>query len=328
MNDADPRLRRRAVLLLLLANVYWGLSFPLIKAITALNHLLVPEAGTWFLAAAALAPRFLLAGVIMVIFQRGALVRPSRRELEQGLGIAVFASAGSLLQTDGLQFTAATTSSFLTQFTAIVIPTWLAVRHWRNPGFVVWTACLLVLAGAAILGRLDLRTFRMGRGEVETVLCAFFFAAQILWLERPAFAGNRVEVMTLVMFGAEAALFTALGAGTAPRAEALLAPWRSPAWLGLTLALAVVCTFGAFMIMNRWHPRISSTQAGLIYAIEPLFASHFALFVPGLYSAWSGIDYPDERATWTLVAGGGLITLANVLVPLGTRGAPDGPKPS
>lgn len=326
MSDADPRLRRRAVLLLLLANVYWGLSFPLIKAITALNHLLVPEAGTWFLAAAALAPRYLLAAAIVAAFQRGALARPSRRELEQGLGIAAFASVGSLLQTDGLQFTTATASSFLTQFTAIVIPTWLAVRHRRNPGLVVWAACLLVLVGAAILGRLDLRTLRMGRGEVETVGCAFFFAAQILWLERPAFAGNRVAVMTLVMFGAEAVLFTALAAGTAPRAEALLAPWRSPAWLGLTLMLAIVCTVAAFTIMNRWQPRIPSTQAGLIYAIEPLFASLFALFVPGLFSAWAGIHYANEHADWTLVLGGGLITVANVVVPLATRRRPAGPK--
>ena len=328
MPDADPRLRRRAVRLLILANVYWGLSFPLIKAITILNHQLVPGAGTWFLTAAALAPRFLLAVVIVAVFERGALVRPSRRELEQGLGIAGFAAIGTLLQTDGLQFTAATTSCFLTQFTAIVIPTWLAVRHWRNPGAVVWTACLLVLAGAAVLGRLDPRTLRMGRGETETVLCSFFFSAQILWLERPAFAGNRVGVMTLLMFAAEAVLFSALSAFTAPRAEALLAPWRSPAWLGLTLALTVVCTVGAFTIMNRWQPRIPSTQAGLIYAIEPLFASLFALFVPGLFSVWAGIGYPNERATWTLLLGGGLITVANVLVPLAGRRASAGPKPA
>jgi drug/metabolite transporter (DMT)-like permease len=328
MNDADLRLRRRAVLLLLLANVYWGLSFPLIKAITALNHLLVPAAGTWYLAAAALAPRFLLAVVIMLVFQRAALVRPSRRELEQGLGIAAFAAAGSLLQTDGLQFTAATTSCFLTQFTAIVIPTWLAVRHRRNPGVAVWTACVLVLAGAAILGRMDPRTLRMGRGEVETVFCAFFFAAQILWLDRSAFAGNRAGVTTLIMFAAEAAIFSVMGVVTAPRTEALLTPWRSVPWLGLTLTLAAVCTVGAFTIMNRWQPRISPTQAGLIYAIEPLFASLFALFAPGLFSAWGGIDYPNERATWTLALGGGLITVANILAPLGARRAPAEPEPA
>jgi hypothetical protein len=76
----------------------------------------------------------------------------------------------------------------------------------------------------------------------------------------------------------------------------------------------VVCTIGAFTIMNRWQPAITSTEAGLIYCVEPLFASIFALFLPGLFSVWAAINYPNERATWSLLVGGGLITVANILV--------------
>jgi len=32
------------------------------------------------------------------------------------------------------------------------------------------------------------------------------------------------------------------------------------------------------------------------------------------FSAWAGINYPNEHATPSLLIGGGLITLANVLV--------------
>jgi hypothetical protein len=39
-----------------------------------------------------------------------------------------------LLQTDGLRFTAASTSAFLTQFYAILIPVYVALRSRRNPG--------------------------------------------------------------------------------------------------------------------------------------------------------------------------------------------------
>jgi len=66
--------------------------------------------------------------------------------------------------------------------------------------------------------------------------------------------------------------------------------------------------------MNKWQPKITSTEAGLIYCVEPLFASIFVLFVPAIFSRWAGIDYPNEHATWSLVVGGGLITLANVVV--------------
>ncbi len=68
--------------------------------------------------------------------------------------------------------------------------------------------------------------------------------------------------------------------------------------------------------MNTWQPKISATEAGLIYCIEPVFGSIMALFLPAWFSVWAVITYPNELATWTLVVGGGLITLANLLVQL------------
>jgi len=116
------------------------------------------------------------------------------------------------------------------------------------------------------------------------------------------------------MFSLEAVIFVALAAVSAPGARAFVVPWSSPAWVGLTLALTLVCTIGAFSLMNRWQPRITSTEAGLIYCVEPLFASLFALFLPGLLSVWAAIHYPDEHATTSLLVGGGLITIANAMV--------------
>ena len=314
MTDEAESQRGRAILMLLLANLYWGLSFPLIKTVTALNRALRPGAGTWYLSAAALAPRFLLAAVLMLLFRRrsGAFATPL--EIRQGLGIGAFATAGTLFQTDGMQFTDASTSAFLTQFSAILIPAWLALRHRRNPGAIVWLGCVLVLVGVGILGHFDWRTLRYGRGEWETLLSSIFFMGQILVVGKREFSGNRPGPVTLVLFSLQGTAFLALAAATAPGARALLVPWQSPAWLGLTLALTLICTIGAFSIMNRWQPKITSTEAGLIYCVEPLFAAIFVLFVPAMFSEWAGIRYPNEHATWSLVVGGGLITLANVIV--------------
>jgi drug/metabolite transporter (DMT)-like permease len=298
--------------MLVLANLYWGISFPLIKSITSLNRVLLPGAGTWFFSAATVAPRYVIAALLLLLFRRGA--RPTAGELKQGLGIGAFAVGGTFFQTDGMQFTAASTSSFLTQFSAILIPAWFALRHRRSPGVVVWLGCALVLLGVAILGHLDWRTLRMGRGEWETLLSSMFFMGQILWLEKPEFAGNRPGTVTLAMFTLMSAVFVAVAAATAPAMCALVVPWTSPPWVGLTLALAVVCTVGAFSIMNEWQPKITSTEAGLIYCVEPIFASVFALFLPAMFSRWAAIDYPNEHATWSLLVGGGLITIANIIV--------------
>jgi len=86
--------------------------------------------------------------------------------------------------------------------------------------------------------------------------------------------------------------------------------------VGGTLALTLFCTLGSFILMNTWQPKITATEAGLIYCIEPLFASLLALFLPALLAGWGGFSYPNERLTWHLLLGGGLITAANVLLQL------------
>ncbi|OYU99723.1 MAG: hypothetical protein CFE26_25155 [Verrucomicrobiales bacterium VVV1] len=68
--------------------------------------------------------------------------------------------------------------------------------------------------------------------------------------------------------------------------------------------------------MNAWQPKITATEAGLIYCVEPVFGSVMALVLPAIFSAWAGINYGNEVATWTLLVGGGLITAANVLIQL------------
>lgn len=315
-SSPSAALHFRAVLMLVLANVFWALSFPLIKALAFTHQHLLPGSGSWFITACTIAPRFVLAAAIVALWQRGALARLSRCEVRQAVGLALFASAGMLFQNDGLQFTSASTSAFLTQLYAIMIPLWVALRTRRLPPAAVWMSCGLVLAGVAILGRFDWQNLRLGRGELETLVSSLFFMGQILWLERREFAGNRPLPVTFVMFALEAALFTVMAGAMAPRAADLPVLLASVPWLGLTLLLTLFCTVGAFSLMNTWQPKITATEAGLIYCLEPLFASLLAFVLPGWFSAWAGFAYANESMTSHLLVGGGLITAANVLIQL------------
>jgi len=314
MSNVHHPQRTRALLMLVLATLFWGLSFPLSKTILFLNGQLLPESGSWFSAIYTVAPRFLLGVLVLVMVKPWAWRGLTRGEVKQGGVIGLFATAGMLFQNDALQFTAASTSAFLTQFYAITIPVYLAVRARRSPGAVVWTSCALVLVGVAILGNFNWRELHLGRGEWETLLSSFFFMGQILWLEKKEFAANRAFELTLVMFATQAAIFAVLAGVTAPGVQALIAPWTSPAWLACTGVLTLVCTLGAFGIMNAWQPKITATEAGLIYCVEPVFGSVMALFLPALFSLWAGINYPNETGTWALLMGGGLITAANILI--------------
>lgn len=320
----DSALKRTALFMLLVANLLWGLSFPLIKALGQEHARLLPDSGTSFITAMCIAPRFLLAAAILWAIAGRTVLAASGPEARQGLLLGLSASLGMLFQTDGLQFTAASTSAFLTQFYALLIPLYVAARARRWPRWQVVGAAALVLAGVGVLARIDPRDFRLGRGELETLVSSGFFMAQILVLEHRGFAGNRVLPVTTVMFSTQAALFTAMALATAPQAEAVLVPWGSGPWVGCTLVLTLCCTLGSFLIMNRWQPAISATEAGLIYCTEPIFTALLALFLPGLLSLWAGLDYPNEQVTWHLLLGGACITAANLLVQSGRDRVPGG----
>jgi drug/metabolite transporter (DMT)-like permease len=302
--------------MLVVANVFWGLSFPLIKAIAFEHQRLLPASSSWFVTACMLAPRFVLAAAIMAVWQRGALRGMSRLEVVQGVGLAMFAVLGMIFQNDGLQYTSASTSAFLTQFYAILIPFWLAIRRRRPPPATVWISCALVLAGAAVLARLDWRDLRLGRGEIETLVSSLFFMGQILMLDRTEFAANRPLPVTFLMFAVEGAASLVLVGATAPHLGQITVLFASLPWLGFTAALTLFCTVGAFSIMNTWQPAITATEAGLIYCLEPLFASVLALFLPAFFARWGGFAYSNEILTVNLLIGGGLITAANLLIQL------------
>jgi drug/metabolite transporter (DMT)-like permease len=304
----------QACVWLVMATAFWGLSFPFIRASWLLQKQLSPEISSFFFAATLAVVRFLIAGLIVALFAARTLPRLTRLEWQQGLGLGVFGGLGILFQGDGLAHTSASTSAFLTQFYCLLIPIWVAWRQRLAPKFAVIVSSVMVLAGVAILAQFDWRTFRMGRGEAETILCALFFAGQILWLERPRYAENRVTHFTVVMFATIVVLIAPVAALTAPSASAFLKPYRAFEVLVLMAGIVFLCTLGAYTMMNVWQRFVTATEAGLIYCVEPVFASLFAAFLPGWISQFAHIDYANEHVTRNLLIGGALITAANVLI--------------
>jgi drug/metabolite transporter (DMT)-like permease len=312
--------RLTAIGMLLLGNAFWGLSFPLIKSLIFLNDKLSPGSGL-FAVAYTLAPRFILGTVILGLWQlRKSRTLPhpylTRAEFKQGLYLGFFGAAGMLLQNDALRFTSASTSAFLTQFYALLIPLWITIRNKKLPSTVIIISCLLVLAGVATLGEFNWHTLSLGRGEWETLLCSVFFMSQVFGVEGSNHTDCRHEKVTLVWLGAEGIIFLSLGLFSAPNSTSLLTPFTSLPWLGMTLLLTLLPTLVSFSIMSQWQSKITATEAGLIYCFEPIFGSLFALFLPALFSAWALISYPNEHLTNHLLLGGALITFANILIQL------------
>jgi drug/metabolite transporter (DMT)-like permease len=312
----------KAVRMLLLATIFWGLSFPVMKALTMLQQQLQPEASGWFISSNGVTVRFGIAALIMAAWCAKTLRAITRLELWQGVGLGAFGTAGIVLQVDGLVYTSASTSAFLTQSYCLILPFIAAVRERRRPSFLIVACSLMVVAGVAILANVDWRTLKMGRGEWETLLASLMFTGQILWLERSVFARNNARHTSLVMFAGIALISLPLSLWTARGAHDWWMAYSAwPVWL-FTVVLVVFCTLIAFVMMNQWQPHVSATEAGLIYAAEPVSASLYALFLPAWLSAVGSLRYGNETLTWNLLIGGGLITAANILVQMQSSNRP------
>ncbi len=303
---------RTAVWRLMLATAAWGLSFPAAKAVMQAQAASAPGHPEWFHAALILFNRMALATLVMLALLGSRWRDLTRLEVRQGLELGLFGGLGMMLQTDAQNYLAASTSAFFTQFTCVFVPLAVALRSRRLPSLLVVTASALVMTGCIILSGVELGKIRLGRGEWETILSALLFTGQILCLERARFHVNESRRTATVMFAVKGALLSVfvVAGGTASAARV----YASPAVVSLTVVLALVCTVYSYGAMTHWQPHVTATQAGLIYATEPVFASAWALFLPALFSSLSGISYENERLSWQLFAGGGLILAANFLL--------------
>lgn len=302
----------RASLMLVFTCACWSFSFPFMKALEQVGRSNVPGESSVFFAALCTSLRFSVAALLFGLFCARTLRGLTRLEVWQGAGIGLFGGMGLVLQMDGMAYTLASTSSFLTQGYCVLIPLWFCVTRLRWPTVSVLGASGCAVGGAALLARFGTEDFSFGRGEWETLAGSVLFTAQILWLERPCFRGNNSRHATVVMFGCMALSTWPLAWAAGSQTRVLTQAYASPSAMGLLALLIGVCTLVTFPLANHWQPRVSATQAGLLYCSEPVFTAVVTLFVPGWLSGLTGIRYLDESLTPHLLGGGLLILMANI----------------
>jgi drug/metabolite transporter (DMT)-like permease len=315
MTPGAPSQRGRAIVMLSLSCGAWGLSFPGGKVFMAALEQELPGRNSWVFSALTIGGRFALGALVLWLFHPRALWRTTASEWRQAIGLGLMGGLGILVQADGLTHTEASTSAFLTQFSAVLVPIYVALRDRRFPSPLTIFCVALVMTGVGILGRFDWHALRLGRGELETLISTMFFTAQILWLERPIFRGNHTGRVTLAMFAVIAAVNLPVFVFNSHAASDALAIFASVPIFALLAGLTFFCSLIAFLMMNRFQPHMDATTAGIIYCAEPLYATIFALFLPGMLAAALGLNgVSNETMTTHLVLGGSLITVANLLI--------------
>ena len=318
-------------------NVLWGISFPLMAIVNRLvtgQDLPVgsplgldPSASLALtLAAFYLVIRFLSALVMLRGILPDLIRNTSRSEWRRGLLVGLFSGMGMVLQVVGLSEIPASRSGFLTSLSVVITPILMIVIERALPRAFVIAGCAVACAGTAVLcGLFDPRTGIvvfdgvLMTGDILTIIASFLFGIAIIVIDESSKGINPAHLTAGMLLGVALVsvpvLFWCVVAMPNPTAD--LATWGSfivtPSFLGLTLAMSFACTVIPFFWMNKYQSYFTPAHASLIYTLEPIFATLWALFIPGLLSPLFGVDYASERPGFELFFGGGLILFGNLL---------------
>jgi len=311
--------RLAAIFWLGISCLCWGWSFVAMPVATKAMIPLIADTSWTLLAVIStfIAWRFWLAAILYAGLNLRQSNSFSRDDIAGGLAVGLTFAGGLFLQMSGLRYALPSVSGFITSMSVIFLP--LVQTFWlkRPPRAVMWIAAFLALAGLSIFGASTEPPqaeppFRLF-GELLTMCGTLFFTVQILCVDRFG-AKADPQRLTLVMFVTVAAVATVVslvipGGISFWGGMGFAAIRHEPGLMTALLSTAVFSSALAFHLMNRYQPRVTSTMAGVVYCLEPVFAT--------LWSLGMGM----EKMRMTLACGGACIMLALVLtVVMGARG--------
>ncbi|MCQ2604158.1 MAG: DMT family transporter [Spirochaetia bacterium] len=271
MEPLQKRLNRREISLaasagLLFTAAIWGFAFVVVK--DSLDYV-----GAIYM----IAFRFTLAaGTMMAIFFR-KLRLLNRQYMTHGIITGIFLFMAYATQTIGCDYTTAGKNAFLTTIYVILIPmiSWFLYR--KRPGWHIFTAAALALAGIGLLALGADDTGGLNKGDALTLVCGVFYALHIVWTARYNDRGDDPLLMTMLQFTCCAMLGW------------LLAPlydgsFPAPALCNLRvissmLYLGLFSTMVAFSLQNLGLKFVQPAIASLLLSFECVFGVLFSTWL-------------------------------------------------
>lgn len=276
-------MKRFAKLALLLATIIWGSSFFIMK--NAVDQIPTPYL---------LGIRFSVAALLLAIIFAKRLKKINKEYIWQSAIIGLCLYLAYFVQTLGLARTTPGKNAFLTAVYCIIVPFLYWVVDRKRPGKSNVIAAFLCVAGIGLVSLSSELT--MGLGDALTLLGGFFYAAHIVVVAK--FGKDKdMFVVTMLQF-AYCALYAGITSLILRPEMNLLVSNRL--WIELAY-LAVVCTAVALLLQNLGQKYTPPSSASLILSLESVFGVIFSVI------------FYDERLTFQMIAGFGLIFVAIVL---------------
>ncbi len=275
------------VVLLFIVAIVWGSGF--IASQMALDAGITPQL--------LMAVRFSLAAVIIgLTFFKKIKLNLKIKDICPGVIVGFFLFMGFIIQIVALQYTTPANNAFLTSTNVIMVPFIWWIVNKKSPKLRIFVASFLCVIGVAVLSYKAGQGISFAVGDILTLVCALFFALQIVTTETLA---KKMETSVIVFLQFVTAAILSLGVFLVTDRD--FTPLMNLDGLLPVVYLAVFSTCLCYFLQTFAQKYVSSSKAAIIMATEALFGSMFSVI----------LGY-DALTTYMLV-GGGIIMLALIL---------------
>jgi len=254
-------LRLKAHLGLLLCALLWGITFVVVKDALADSSVF-----------AYLAARFTLAAVPLAWFYRSDLRKLSRRECWAGVWIGILMFGGYAFQTAGIAKTTPSKAAFITGFSVVLVPIFMALVWRRRITLWAWGGAFASFAGLYYLTVPREGIADLNRGDLLVMGCAVFYALQIIFIERYSTQHSLGSLSFLQVAVTATFSFVTIPLAATAHIESPRFHLTSQLIFGV-IVTAVFTTAIAYPLLVWAQSHTSAANTALILAGEPVFAA-------------------------------------------------------
>lgn len=269
-------IKLKAILLLLIGTLFWGMTFVFIKDAVSLMSV-----------ASFLGYRFLLATFILACLFFKRFKNYDWNTLKYGTLLSIPLLLSFLAQTIGLQYTSASKGGFITGLSVVFVPLILSFMQKRLPSVNILIAVILATMGLAFLTLGSSLNFNIG--DIWVFCSAILFASYIIMVARYSKKSDAI-LLSLTQFFLVALICISYSAISGE----LSFPRGYKLWQAIIFT-AVLATAFMYTVQNYYQKYISEITTSIIFSFEPLFAAITAYF------------YLNEAITERTIIGGLMI---------------------
>jgi drug/metabolite transporter (DMT)-like permease len=267
--------RLKALLALVLATFFWGLTFPLQKF--ALSSGISPLVYNIL--------RFGIAALVSLIIWRSA-------DFKYGTILGIVLGLAYAAQTWGLSLTTSSRSGFITALFVVFVPIFSYLIEGRRPRGYHILSLALATVGLYLLTRGEIG---FGLGELLTLICAILFGLHVVLI---TVFSQRVPEESLLFWQ-----FLIVAVINGVMAFYMGHSWRiSSVAIGVAVFTALTASVYGIWAQLKYQKVISSNTSALIFTLEPVFAYLTSILILG------------DKLVGLQWVGAGLLLFSTVLV--------------